>query len=485
MGLLRPLLPGTGAAEVDIGIASRDVLQQHLEAKLGGAVEKDIGAIFRDEVVASEQHWKDVFKMMTLCFGIVFGAVTTPIVYASSVLQPEIGNAANAILFMVTMLTSLFVAPIVDSSAGPKWGLILAFIAYSLYVICFAAAALSCGCVAATRDICRVGGIMQWSWAIGGSILGGVGSGVLWPCQGSYFTAIVERVTKARLQHKTDDGPEHIVASRVTSELSSSFAAGFLMLECTAKACFTLMQRYLHLRAGVAFFMYGAAAILATLCFFFSEDVRCEAKPAHGIPVRETHFKKAWQTVRLWKDPLIWLLMFTNMTFGISVSWMNGYVNSTLLAEASSNTDLIGFLGAGICLVAAGSSKIFGCFGKRYGKYPVVLLGSICFFLIGSLSCVGSPGGNWGYGVFVFYVLQGLGRGVYESTNKGIFADLFQGPDALGAFANAMVQQTIAAAIGFCLLASHNKQPILYLLLFFSALTFPSLCLAHWMKSSK
>merc|ERR1712151_78456 len=132
------------------------------------------------------------------------------------------------------MLTSLFVAPIVNSSVGPKWGLVLAFSAYSLYIVSFAAAALSCGCFAAARDICRVGGIMQWFWAIGGSILGGLGSGVLWPCQGAYFTAIVERVTKARLHQRGGELQEQTIASGVTSELSSSFAAGFLMLECTA-----------------------------------------------------------------------------------------------------------------------------------------------------------------------------------------------------------------------------------------------------------
>merc|ERR1719420_1360242 len=97
-------------------------------------------------------------------------------------------------------------------------------------------------------------------------------------------------------------------------------------------------------------------------------------------------------------------------------------------------------------------------------KMPIVVIGSLCFIAIGLLSLVTAPDGRgpggWGWGIMVFYVLQGLGRGVYESTNKGIFADFFgKGPEALAAFSNVMVQQTVAATIGFCILASHNSQP--------------------------
>merc|ERR1712217_637356 len=88
-------------------------------------------------------------------------------------------------------------------------------------------------------------------------------------------------------------------------------------------------------------------------------------------------------------------------------------------------------------------------------KIPVLLFGSLCFILIGALSFVTAPHGRgpggWGWGIMIFYILQGLGRGVYESTNKGIFGDVFPGAQGLGAFANCMMQNTLSSTIGFIL----------------------------------
>lgn len=55
----------------------------------------------------------------------------------------------------------------------------------------------------------------------------------------------------------------------------------------------------------------------------------------------------------------------------------------------------------------------------------------------------------------VLYVLQGVGRAVYESTGKGVFADFFPG-DAAGAFANNMLQNATAFALCF-FLSDHLK----------------------------
>merc|ERR1712166_942134 len=63
----------------------------------------------------------------------------------------------------------------------------------------------------------------------------------------------------------------------------------------------------------------------------------------------------------------------------------------------------------------------------------------------------GEGPGGWGWWIVVFYLLQGLGRGVYESTNKGIFADFFPGHKGVGAFANCMMQNTASGTIGFAM----------------------------------
>merc|ERR1712079_851317 len=117
------------------------------------------------------------------------------------------------------------------------------------------------------------------------------------------------------------------------------------------------------------------------------------------------------------------------------------------------------------------------------GKGPIVLPGSMCFLFLGILSkWVGNPT-SWGWGVLIFNILMGVGRAVYESTNKAIFVDFFPGEKSAGAFANISVFNSIASAIGFTLGAIEFDLPELYLLVIFAALTFPGFMLASMLRS--
>merc|ERR1712118_176791 len=98
-----------------------------------------------------------------------------------------------------------------------------------------------------------------------------------------------------------------------------------------------------------------------------------------------------------------------------------------------------------------GGSKGFASMSVKVGKGPVVLVGALCFMLIPVLVLVGGSGvHDWGYGLVVFYILQGLGRAVYESTNKAVFADFFP-ENAPGAFADCIMQSSVSMAICFFL----------------------------------
>merc|ERR1712048_575615 len=114
-------------------------------------------------------------------------------------------------------------------------------------------------------------------------------------------------------------------------------------------------------------------------------------------------------------------------------------------------------------------------------KGPAVGVGAFCFIAIGVLSFVKAPHGDgpggWGWGIVVFYVLQGVGRGVYESTNKGVFADFYSGPKAPGAFANAMMQNTASSTIGFIMGTANLDKLVAWPLLVSAALTVPALLL--------
>ena len=66
--------------------------------------------------------------------------------------------------------------------------------------------------------------------------------------------------------------------------------------------------------------------------------------------------------------------------------------------------------------------------------------GNAMFFILACIVWVTSEEdlGTWGM-LVPLYMLQGLGRGIFESTNKGVIADFFPGPKAAAGFANFVV----------------------------------------------
>merc|ERR1711908_240267 len=175
---------------------------------------------------------------------------------------------------------------------------------------------------------------------------------------------------------------------------------------------------------------------------------------------------KALSAVQLWRDPKIWLLQCTNLTFGFAAAWLGGYVSRNILSQAL-DSDFIGFAGALLSALAAVLSRLLGAVAARVGKGPVVALGAASFILLGVLSrWVGNPA-TWGAGVLIFYALHGVGRAVYESTNKAIFADFFPGEKSTGAFANVFIFSTGSSTVAFILGATEEASAELYLLLVF------------------
>jgi len=421
--------------------------------------------------------------MMSLCFAVNHATVTTPIGYATSVLQEQVGSLSLAILYGVTLLTALFIAPLTNATLGPKTGLFLGMLGYVIYVFAFAAATEFCekfvvNDLGETTKKCEEAQSLQVVLAYVGSLIGGLGAGVLWTCQGAFLGQASDIISAGEGKTKVE----------VNGDIAGSFAFWYLVTECIAKAGFTGFLS-LGIPTTQGFYMFAALAAIVTAVFGFLPA------PKAAQPVGQASLcGKALGAIELWSDPKIWLLSFTNLTFGFSVAWLNGYVNANYQSDALSSvlddpSTFLGVLGALIALVAGISSKLFALVSSdETKKMFVVALGALCFFLVGALSQVSYPNGKgpggWGWGIVIFYVLQGLGRGVYESTNKGIFADFFPGDKAAGAFANSMIQGTGTSTFGFILGAvlkpKKGEPPLvqIVLLLFCSVLTVPALMMA-------
>ena len=65
------------------------------------------------------------------------------------------------------------------------------------------------------------------------------------------------------------------------------------------------------------------------------------------------------------------------------------------------------------------------------------------------------------------YVLFGIGRGVFESTSKAVFADFFQGPRATAGFANSAMQNGLSGSIGFFIFPMIDYHYKAYIVVFF------------------
>ncbi|CAE7544317.1 Unc93a [Symbiodinium natans] len=396
------------------------------------------------------------FSVMSWTFAINHATVTTPILYASSVLTNSTGQAGNAMLYGATLVCSLFFSAVVFSLIGAKKGLSLSMGLYAVYVGLFALAASMCAEKNAKTGSCMEGEQTQLPTMLLGSLIGGIGAGILWTCQGAFFSSVCERVAKA-------EGKE---APAVTAELAGSFALVFLAMESLVRASATILTKYAKLDYSVVFYIFSGLAVASTIAFMVLATNF--GKPAQ----RGSVFAKVLSAVSLWSDPKTWVLQCTNLTFGFAAAWLGGYIGRNILTPALSS-DFIGFAGAMLSALASVLSKVFGVTAAKTGKGPVVALGATSFLLLGVLSrFVGHPA-DWGWGVLVFYILMGVGRAVYESTNKAIFADFFPGEASAGAFANVFVFGTGASTAAFILGATQQDGAEVYLLISFAALTIP------------
>ena len=166
------------------------------------------------------------FQIMTWTVAVNHAAVTTPILYASSVLSNASGQAGNAVLYGTTLICSLFFSTLIFGMLGAKRGLSISMGLYSVYVLLFALAASMCDERHASNGSCIKGsqyqlhvnllGLRAWFpclfhaflilvsmpfsclfdpfWQLPGAFVGGIGAGILWTCQGTFFSSVCERV---------------------------------------------------------------------------------------------------------------------------------------------------------------------------------------------------------------------------------------------------------------------------------------------------
>eukprot|EP00438_Fugacium_kawagutii_P032097 Skav202518 [mRNA] locus=scaffold1359:322200:329883:- [translate_table: standard] len=74
------------------------------------------------EEPATPMRWWQVFATVKIAVAINHATVTTPILYASSVLTNANGQAGNAMLYGSTLICSLFFSTLIFGAVGSKRG---------------------------------------------------------------------------------------------------------------------------------------------------------------------------------------------------------------------------------------------------------------------------------------------------------------------------------------------------------------------------
>jgi hypothetical protein len=226
---------------------------------------------------AAEKLYRRTFFIMCLCFGLNHAAVTTPVGYATSLLGTEVGNASNATLYGVCMISSLFLGPLFTSTLGPKNALVNGMILYVIYVFCFAIATNFTENVpiqGQPTDDCYNPDLLNcteihglppaWISAVSGATIGGIGAGSLWTAQGAFFGAISEQIADAT----------GVPLQTISAQLAATFAMWYLGQECFWKVLFTVLSKWTNLGFPVLFGIYATLAALATVVMFLGQDAK-------------------------------------------------------------------------------------------------------------------------------------------------------------------------------------------------------------------
>jgi len=405
--------------------------------------------------------------LLSICFGINHAAVTTPIQFQSSLLHPY-GNINNMLLYLITMFSALFLGSLLNDLLGARVGLTWTMAGYSVYVTLFATAiVLPMGANGLPEVGAQFCGVL-------GSVIGGIAAGPLWTFQGAVVGKIVEDV--AEHEGKTSEEEKQALSG----ELWGTFGLWFLGWEAVIRAAVSLLKKA-GLGLPVTFYVLGGLAFAATALWHLCTPTRADTRQSGGALCG----KASAAVGMLLSDSKLILLQLTNLTFGFGAAWNASYCNKTFISDNKAFGDVfLGLLSALISLIGGITARVFGCVTPTIGKGPIIFVGAAAFFLIGLLSLVFTDGDSVGAGAIVFPILMGIGRGVYESTNKGVFNDFFPKPETrAGVFATVMVFGTLSSAIVFALSFiiksdDPSKNPVIYLLMFFSLSTGPGLLFA-------
>jgi MFS family permease len=374
------------------------------------------------------------------------------LIYATAELGQTLGGISGGLLYVLYAFSALVLAKALLRWKGAKTSLLLGLSFLLAYVSTFVVALMLPS--------------IKWYVCVPGSILGGLGAGVLWVAQSSYYS-------QCSHLYAIDKG---ISIDEAHTALAGYFAFIYLGSEALGKLLVTLIYMLYDSNDWeiVAFLVYALLAFLATVGSFFIKrldnledvvDVHVDGTVAL-LFLRDSSTNSRARSIEflLWKEviavytllkehSMFFLLQPYQLSFGFTAAFVNFYIDGVVLPDGGKK-GYIGLLSSVSVLVAAVIAIPLASYVTSHGKYLVMLLGAVCFGFCCSPVLYLSNDSIAAWGIMIpFVVLYGVGRGVWENTNKAAVADIFamSHEDREKAYAAIYFFSGLGGAIGYFL----------------------------------
>lgn len=394
------------------------------------------------------------FLGMAVMFSITHGCVVSCLSYATAELGAEKGAWGNGTLFAVYALAALLLSKPSVAMLGGKWGLFAGLAGYCLYIGGFLFAVIFKGV-----------DWVSWSVYMLTCVIGGLSGGLLWTAQGRYFANNSKKFSEA-LEYEVANGEasaetqEDAEISKVNARFASIFAFIYLGCEALTKVTATILFLFCGQYATyIVFTVYSVAAVAGTIFFMGCSDL---GDKGTGDVTFEATFRGVGDATKLlMSDRRLALLMPYQWSFGVAGSFIGYYVFGFIVSNSENlGNTWVGLLSAIITITGSAMAVPYAYIANKFGKEVVMVWGGLCFSLVGFfLYCEpDSALGTWAW-IVPFFIVMGMGRGAWESTNKAVVADFYADTpqNTASAFACVSFNNGMSGAIAYYVFAGTSR----------------------------
>jgi MFS family permease len=313
----------------------------------------------------------------------------------------SIGASQSGLIYLTYTCSSIMGATSVANHLGARNAMILGMTLFCAYVICFLVATME-------YDDSRARAA-----TVIGAILGGIGAGISWTSQGSYFMLASNRYAHASETHNRHEA---------TTLLAGIFAAIYLVMEATLGVLSSILEIW-HIPWSLVFSVYASIAVACTCAMpIMVQDYPNEETSSIISLPEESQWDVFSSTLRLLRrDPKMKFMIGYNAAMGLGSAFENAVVSGAVapVVFKDESSLYIGVLMAGHAAVAAGMSALFGYVSRRVGHVPVMTIGAICMMTPATAFLMQPNLHHWNWErVVMIYVMHGTGRAVFEGVSS-------------------------------------------------------------------